>query len=149
LKRRIAAGDAATFRTELLALMDEIDKNWANIPWSDSPQGFDWNDFTKYQTLAKYLNSVDVHPRKGRPTEGGPALADISNAGDWSDSRKSAGIPCLCAAPPSWDSTADRSSRPREEDDRGAPETDGRHFNRRRGLASFKLSLEQVPISPC
>jgi hypothetical protein len=71
LKRRIAAGDAATFRTELLALMDEIDKNWANIPWSDSPQGFDWNDFTKYQTLAKYLNLVDVHPRRGGQQKGG------------------------------------------------------------------------------
>jgi len=70
-KRRLDRSDAATFRTELIALVEEIDKSWVNIPRSDSPQGFDWKDFTKYPTLAKYLNAIDVHPRRGGQQKNG------------------------------------------------------------------------------
>jgi hypothetical protein len=70
-KRRMEKNDAAGFRSELLALMEEIDNGWSNIPYSDSPQGFPWKDFVKYPTLAKYLNSIDVHPRGGGGRKGG------------------------------------------------------------------------------
>src|SRR6266852_3346509 len=51
LKRRMPPAERAEFRSEMLALMEAIDKDWDNIPWSDSPQGFEWKDFTKYPTL--------------------------------------------------------------------------------------------------
>jgi hypothetical protein len=56
--------DKAAFRTELLTLVEAIDEGWRSIPWSDSPQGFDWKEFTKYPTVSKYLDSIDVHPRR-------------------------------------------------------------------------------------
>ena len=63
-KRRIMPADRTAFRAELLALMEAIDRDWESIPWSDSPQGFDWKDFTKYPNLEKHLNSLDIHPRR-------------------------------------------------------------------------------------
>lgn len=63
-KRRMEPADRAAFRSELLALMEAIDKDWDNIPSSDCPQGFDWKDFTKYPTLQKHLDSLDIHPRR-------------------------------------------------------------------------------------
>jgi len=65
-KRRMMPADRSAFRSELLALIDAIDKDWENIPWSDSPQGFDWKDFSKYPTLSNYLDSLDIHPRRPR-----------------------------------------------------------------------------------
>ena len=70
-RRKIIADDAPAFRSELLALMEAIDKDWDNIRWSDSPQGFDWNDFTNHPTLRKYLSSIDVHPRRPGQQKGG------------------------------------------------------------------------------
>lgn len=70
-KRRMVGSHRAAFRSELLDLIDIIDKNWENIPWSDSPQGFNWTDFANYQTLAKYLDSIDVHPRRPGMLKGG------------------------------------------------------------------------------
>ena len=67
-KRRMVATDRAAFRSELLALMDAIDKRWESQPDWTSPQGFAYTDFTKHPTLAKYLQSLDVHPR--RPSVG-------------------------------------------------------------------------------
>jgi hypothetical protein len=63
-RQRMKPVDQTSFRTELIALVEHIDRHWENIPWSDSPQGFNWKDFTKYPTLTKYLNSIDVHPRR-------------------------------------------------------------------------------------
>ena len=62
-KRQMAMADKRAFRTELLALTEEIDERWESEPDWQSPQGFLWMDFTRYLTLAKYLASVDVHPR--------------------------------------------------------------------------------------
>lgn len=56
--------DKSAFRAELLVAMETIDKDWKNIPGSDSPQGFEWKDFTKYPTLSKYLDSIDIRPRR-------------------------------------------------------------------------------------
>jgi hypothetical protein len=63
-RRRLLPADRAAFRSELLALMEAIDRDWDNIPSSDSPQGFDWKDFAKYPTLEKHLDSLDIHPRR-------------------------------------------------------------------------------------
>ena len=63
-KRRLPPADQPAFRSELLGLTGAIDKDWDSIPLSDSPQGFCWNDFTKYPTLEKYVDSLDIHPRR-------------------------------------------------------------------------------------
>src|SRR5579864_3104231 len=63
-KRRMPSVDRAEFRSELLVLIEAIDKHWDIIPESDSPQGFEWMDFTKYPTLEKHLVSLDIHPRR-------------------------------------------------------------------------------------
>lgn len=63
-KRRVPCVDWATFRSELLALIEDIDEDWDNIPSSASPQGFYWKGFSNYPTLEKYLDSLDIHPRR-------------------------------------------------------------------------------------
>ena len=65
-KRRMNPSDKVEFRAELLVLMEAIDKDWTNIPQSDSPQGFDWADFTRYPTLGKYLSSIEIPRREIR-----------------------------------------------------------------------------------
>jgi len=62
-KRRMALADKQAFITELLALTQEIDQRWEGERDWQSPQGFQWADFTRYPTLAIYLESVDFHPR--------------------------------------------------------------------------------------
>jgi hypothetical protein len=62
-KRRMVPADGAAFRAELLTLIEEVEKRWESEADWQSPQGFLWKDFTRYPTLAKYLNSLDVHPR--------------------------------------------------------------------------------------
>lgn len=62
-KCRMAPADKPAFKTELLALTEQIDQRWESEPAWQSPQGFQWEDFTRYPTLAIYLESVDVHPR--------------------------------------------------------------------------------------
>ena len=44
-------------------MIEDIDKRWESEPDWQSPQGFSWKDFTKQPTLAKYLNSLYIHPR--------------------------------------------------------------------------------------
>jgi hypothetical protein len=63
-KRHVIPADRQDFRTQLLALTEEIDKRWESEPAWQSPQGFLWTDFTRHPMLAKYLESVDVHPRR-------------------------------------------------------------------------------------
>ena len=53
-KRRMADTDRAAFRSELLALIDAMDKRWESEPDWSSPQGFAYTDFTNHPTLAKY-----------------------------------------------------------------------------------------------
>ena len=74
-KRRMPPADWAAFRPELMMLIEAIDGDWGNIPWSDSPQGFSWNDFTKYPTLEKHLSSLDIRPRR-------PAMASTMRKGE-------------------------------------------------------------------
>jgi len=62
-KRRMLANDIAGFRTELLKLTEQIDRRWdSEIEWH-TPQGFQWNDFSVYPMLGKYLAAIDIHPR--------------------------------------------------------------------------------------
>lgn len=77
-KRRMMPVDCGAFRSELLALAEIIDKDWTNIPGSDSPQRFQWRNFTNHPTLFKYLDSLDIHPRR-------PSLAFTMPKGalDW------------------------------------------------------------------
>jgi hypothetical protein len=62
-KARVKPADAVAFRTELLQLVDEVDSRWdAEQDWQ-SPQGCWWMDFSRYQTLGKYLSQVRFFPR--------------------------------------------------------------------------------------
>ncbi len=65
-KRRLQFDDEQAFRSELLILLDQLDKRWPTEPDWQSPQGFLWNDFAGFSTLKKYLDAVDIHPRVGR-----------------------------------------------------------------------------------
>jgi hypothetical protein len=61
---RMKPTDAATFRTELLQLIDYVDKRWSAEPFWQSPQGCFWRDFGQYPVLGKYLSEVHFFPRK-------------------------------------------------------------------------------------
>jgi hypothetical protein len=43
-------------------LTQEIDRRWSSEPDWDSPQGFQWNDFSRYPTINKYLEAVEIRP---------------------------------------------------------------------------------------
>ncbi len=62
-KQRMRPVDKDAFRIELLALVEAIDKDWGNIPWSDSSQGFEGFHEVSDDAL-EVLNSIDVHPRR-------------------------------------------------------------------------------------
>jgi hypothetical protein len=62
-KRRMIANDAAAFRGELLAAMEEIDRRWDSEPDWETPQGFQFDNLASYPMLKKYLDGIDVHPR--------------------------------------------------------------------------------------
>lgn len=62
-KRRLKSADARRFRTEILQVIADLDQKWETEPGLQSPQGFAWSDFTLFPILAKYLDSLDFHPR--------------------------------------------------------------------------------------
>jgi hypothetical protein len=62
-KARLRSADAHGFRTELLQLIADLDKQWETEPEWQSPQEFQWSDFTRYPTLVRYLDALDVHLR--------------------------------------------------------------------------------------
>ncbi|MFZ0590239.1 MAG: hypothetical protein WAM39_07135 [Bryobacteraceae bacterium] len=64
VKERLRRGDEAALQDEMTRLMAYLDKRWEAEPGWQSPQGFDWNDFTGYPTLARYLVNLDIHPRQ-------------------------------------------------------------------------------------
>jgi hypothetical protein len=63
VKWKMAPADASAFRSELLTLTEEIDRRWDSEPNWDSPQGFQWDDFSVYPTLKKHLDVLEIHPR--------------------------------------------------------------------------------------
>jgi hypothetical protein len=62
-KRRLKSADAKQFRTQIVQVIADLDQKWETEPGWQSPQGFAWNDFSLFPILAKYLDSLDVHPR--------------------------------------------------------------------------------------
>src|ERR1039457_680528 len=62
-KRRMVATDAAAFRAELLKVTEEIDRRWNSETDWHSAAGFQWNEFSTYPMLGKYLKAVRIHPR--------------------------------------------------------------------------------------
>jgi hypothetical protein len=62
-KRRIQSANAQQFRTEILQLIADLDQKWNMDPGLRSPQGFAWNDFSRFPVLAKYVDSLEFHPR--------------------------------------------------------------------------------------
>jgi hypothetical protein len=63
-KLRLGKRDGPAFRSELLALVGDIDARWAEEPSWQSPQGFLYQDFAEYPMLSKYLESLDIQPRR-------------------------------------------------------------------------------------
>ena len=61
---RFDSGDAAHFREQLFALIEQVDKNWSQKP--DQEQSFwqDIRDLTGFPILEKYLDSIRFHARK-------------------------------------------------------------------------------------
>jgi len=84
VKRRMAPTDASAFRNGLLALIEEIDRRWDSEPDWDSPQGVQWDDFSAYPILEKYLDALEIHPRSpSRPStmnKRWPTLAHFPDA---------------------------------------------------------------------
>ncbi len=62
-KRKLQSADAQQFRTEILQLVTGLDQKCNTDPGLRSPQGFAWNDFSLFPVLAKYLDSLEFHPR--------------------------------------------------------------------------------------
>jgi len=63
-KERLRKGDEAALKCQMTLLMAYLDKRWeAESDWQ-SPQGFNWNDFTEYPTLGRYFVNLDSHPRR-------------------------------------------------------------------------------------
>ena len=65
-KKRLRSSDEQAFRSELLSLVDQLDKRWPTERDWQSPQGFLWNDFAGFSTLKKYLDAMSIYPRVGR-----------------------------------------------------------------------------------
>ncbi|MGA2434010.1 MAG: hypothetical protein ABSG25_01855 [Bryobacteraceae bacterium] len=64
VKERLRKGDEAALQDEMTRLMIYVDKKWeTELDWQ-SPQGFVWNDFADYPTLARYFVNLDIHPRR-------------------------------------------------------------------------------------
>ena len=76
-KERLRKGDEAALRDEMIHLIAFLDERWATEPRWQSPQGFDWNDFASYPTLARYFVSLEIHARHT------PRLATESSAPGW------------------------------------------------------------------
>lgn len=97
-KARIKPADAGVFRTDLLQLVDEIDRRWDSEPFWQSPQACRWTDFSRHPMLGKYLSEVHFFPRsafRNWSSTKGPGLADVSSS--WrgllgrTDGRRAAG----------------------------------------------------------
>lgn len=54
--------DAAQFRQQMFALIEQVDENWSQRPKDDQNRCQDIGEFTDSPTLEKYLRSVRFHP---------------------------------------------------------------------------------------
>ena len=64
VKERLRRGDEDALKDEIIRLMIYLDRRWETETDWQSPQGFDWNDFAGYHTLARYLVNLNIHPRR-------------------------------------------------------------------------------------
>lgn len=64
---RFNADDAAKFREQLFALIDQVDRRWPQMPASDQPLRQDIVEFANFPILGKYLNGVRFHRVSRRP----------------------------------------------------------------------------------
>lgn len=73
VKARLRQGCEAALKDEITRLMAYLDKRWdTELDWQ-SPQGIDWNDFTGYPTLARYVVNLKIHMRQGPRMAGAPS----------------------------------------------------------------------------
>jgi|SRR6266850_2016348 len=59
---RFDARDAAQFREQVFALIEQVDNNWSQKPDWDQNSWQDLDDFAGFPIVEKYLNSVRFHP---------------------------------------------------------------------------------------
>ena len=59
---RFDARDAAHFREQIFALIEQVDSNWSQKPDWDQNLSEDVGDFAAFPILEKYLNSARFHP---------------------------------------------------------------------------------------
>ena len=75
VKERLRKGDEAALKDEMTRLMAYLDTRWETESDWQSPQGFDWNNFTGFPTLARYCINLNIHARRApRVTTVPPAL---------------------------------------------------------------------------
>jgi hypothetical protein len=61
---RLGEGDSEAFRAEIYQCVREVDDGWLDSPCREDPQGYLHTDFSKYPTLAKYLQGINFRPRR-------------------------------------------------------------------------------------
>jgi hypothetical protein len=62
-KARVKPADAGAFRTDLLQIVNEVDRRWEVEEDWHSPQGCCWRDFSRYPLVGKHLSEVRFFPR--------------------------------------------------------------------------------------
>ncbi len=80
-KVRLRPQDAAQFRTEMYALMEEIDEGWARNEDVNGPQGLMRSDFSKYPVIARYVQNLKFFPTNIMDTPAGIAWIDFPARG--------------------------------------------------------------------
>jgi len=63
-KQRLRPNDEQQFRSELLSVIEDIDKRWSVVPEWHLPQGFAFSDFKKYPVVERYLGGLNIYPRE-------------------------------------------------------------------------------------
>jgi hypothetical protein len=73
---RVKSSEAAAFRDQIFALIQDCDRRWPNERWWHSPQGaqLTGDELAAYPTIAKYINVVKLWPK--RDGHGWPAGVD-------------------------------------------------------------------------
>lgn len=64
---RVKPTEAGSFRTEILALAQDMDRRWSREPNAFSPQGVFLTDMPNYPTVARYIRSLNFYPRRHYP----------------------------------------------------------------------------------
>lgn len=73
--------DAAEFRSQLYAFINDLDAKWHTLEDHDDPQGADIHDFTGYPQLQKYLIAITCRSHKWFHTSEGSEWIVFMNHG--------------------------------------------------------------------